>query len=196
MDLKLDLTKAVKIVIAKDETHHVEYIIDNGEIKDVNLIEIDNSPEKSCDKKAVELDPPVNNPEYNDRYFIDKAVPLAEKIVRGRNMVATVQDGMSDTSNPEALHNILKDGTTDGKEKASAFQEIENNREVADELKNLKEAWKEKWINEQSNSNAVSMDRSKKLMELVKNGDIDKRVKKQKQGGIPKIIYNAMKGEK
>ena len=193
MDLKLDLTKAVKIVIAKDETHHVEYIIDNGEIKDVNLIEIDNSQEKSCDKKAVELDPPVNNPEYNDRYFIDKAAPLAEKIVRGRNMVATVQDGMSDTSNPEALHNILKDGTTDGREKASAFQEIENNREVAEDLK---ETWKEKWINEQSNRNSVSMDRSKKLMELVKNGDIDNRVKKQKQGGIPKIIYNAMKGEK
>ena len=98
MDLKLDLTKAVKIVIAKDETHHVEYIIDNGEIKDVNLIEIDNSQEKSCDKKAVELDPPVNNPEYNDRYFIDKAAPLAEKILNGRKMVATVQDGISDTS--------------------------------------------------------------------------------------------------
>ena len=187
MDLKLDLTKAVKIVIAKDETHHVEYIIDNGEIKDVNLIEIDNSPEKSCDKKAVELDPPVNNPEYNDRYFIDKAAPLAEKILNGRKMVATVQDGISDTSNPAALHNILEDGTTDINEK----YDVE--REVAEDLK---ETWKEKWINEQSNRNSVSMDRSKKLMELVKNGDIDNRVKKQKQGGIPKIIYNAMKGEK
>ena len=188
MDLKLDLTKAVKIVIAKDETHHVEYIIDNGEIKDVNIIEIDNSPAKSCDKKAVELDPPVNNPEYNDRYFIDKAAPLAEKILNGRKMVATVQDGISDTSNPAALHSILKDGTTDINEK----YEIKEKNQVDD----IKEAWKEKWINEQSNSNAVSMDRSKKLMELVKNGDIDKRVKKQKQGGIPKIIYNAMKDVK
>jgi hypothetical protein len=37
------------------------------------------------------------------------------------------------------------------------------------------------------------MERSKKLIELVKNGDIDKRVKKQAEGGIPKIISNVFK---
>lgn len=183
MDLKLDLTNAVKIVIAKDETHHVEYIIDNGEIKDVNLIEVDKFPAKDCDKKAVELDPPLINQEYNDRYFIDKAVPLAEKIVSGRKMVATVQDGISDTSNPAALHEILNDGTTDINEK----YEIEDSRDVPKEI----ESFKERWSKAQNNSE--SMERSKKLMELVKNGDIDKRVYKHNNGGIPKIIYNAIK---
>lgn len=174
MELKLDLTKAVKIVIEKDEKHHVEYIIDNGEIKDVNIIEIDNSPAKVYQKsEPIELDPPVNNPEYNDRYFINKAAPLAEKILSGRKMVATVQDGISDTSNPAALHGILNDGTNDGKE----IEEIKD--------------FEKKWNNVQDN--AVVMERSKKLIELVKNGDIDKRVKKQSEGGIPKIISNAFK---
>jgi hypothetical protein len=173
MNLKLDLTKAVKIVIAKDETHHVEYIIDNGEIKDVNIIEIDNSQVKNCEKKTIEFDPPVNNPEYNDRYFIDKAVPLAEKILSGRKMVATVQDGISDTSNPATLHEILNDGTNDGKE--------------TEEIKDFEKKWNK------VQDNAVVMERSKKLIELVKNGDIDKRVKKQSEGGIPKIISNVFK---
>lgn len=169
MDLKLDLAKAVKIVIAKDENHHIVYTIDNGEIKDVNIIEIDNSPSKCCEKTISE-ESLKEEPVYNDRYFIDKASSLAEKIVSGRETVSRVKDAISDTSNPETLHSILGDGTTD---KPLNIPEVMTQKEEEKKVN----AWKDKWINEQSNKHAISMERSKKIMELVKNGAIDRKVK-------------------
>ena len=157
MDLKLDLAKAVKIVIAKDENHHIEYIIDNGEIKDVNIIEIDNSPAK-CYEKTISEESLKEEPVYSDRYFIDKASSLAEKIVSGRETVSKVKEGISDTSNPAALHDILNDGTTE----------------------------KNNILDEQIQRHNVSMDKSKKIMELVKNGEIDEILKRQHNN----TIYN------
>ena len=184
MDLKLDLTKAVKIVIAKDENHHIEYIIDNGEIKDVNIIQFGNTPPTCCyNKQTTSFDDSVDTSEFDDRYFIDKATPLAEKIISGRKMVATVQDAISDTSNPAALHAIINDGTTDVKEPRPILSKTEASRSVLKEdgeFVNYPEA----------------IERSKKIIELVKNGEIDKRAKKRRQISTPKIIYNFLKSSK
>lgn len=201
MDLKLDLTKAVKIVIAKDENHHIEYILDNGEIKDVNIIEIDNSPAKMKEKGLYSPYDKISTDEQStvkldDRHFIDKSTPLAKKIINSRQTVSKVKEAISDLSNPAALHEMLDDGTTDEKQISTDDQSCKDPY--------FEQSWKEKWESvkksrqekdkqmvEQKIRYNEGLERSKQIMELVKNGDIDERVKKHhNDNGVPKILEN------
>jgi len=182
MDLKLDLTKAVKIVIAKDEKHHIEYILDNGEIKDVNIIEIDNSPAKMKEKEYEKPFEPIPV-KLDDRHFIDNSTPLAKKIISARETVSKVKEAISDLSNPAALHEMLDDGTTDEKQVVTDNQSTKNPYS--------EQSWKERWENIQKARQNANLERSKEIMELVKNGDIDERVKKHNNdNGVPKILEN------
>jgi len=195
MDLKLDLTKAVKIVIAKDENHHIEYILDNGEIKDVNIIEIDNSPAKMKEKEYEKTFEPIPV-KLDDRHFIDNSTPLAKKIISARETVSKVKEAISDLSNPAALHEMLDDGTTDEKQISTDDQSCKDPY--------FEQSWKEKWESvkksrqekdkqmvEQKIRYNEGLERSKQIMELVKNGDIDERVKKHhNDNGVPKILEN------
>lgn len=159
MNLKLDLANAVKIVVKKDENHLLEYIIDNGEIKDVNIIETDPPKENPVTndelKTALKID---------DRYLLGKGEELASKIINARETVSKVKDAISDTSNTDALHEILQDGTSN----------IAETEKETTETKNA--TYGEKWP---SQPNIKNLERSKKLMELVKNGSIDELIKKQ-----------------
>lgn len=166
MNLKLDLAKAVKIVIEKDENHLLEYIIDNGEIKDVNIIDVDNSPAKEYEKVLYVDDvKPID-----DRYFIDKGEELATKIVAARETVSKVKDAISDISDTNVLHEILDDGT-------SALTEPK--KEENEETETKPNSYGNKWYDQQKERNVRNLERSKKLMELVKNGAIDTIVKEQ-----------------
>jgi hypothetical protein len=183
MDLKLDLTKAVKIVIAKDEKHHIEYILDNGEIKDVNIIEIDNSPVKMKEKEYETPSEPIPV-KLDDRHFIDNSTPLAKKIISARETVSKVKEAISDLSNPAALHEMLDDGTTD--EKQQVTSDTQTTKDPSAD-----QTWKERWASIQKARQDESFERSKQIMELVKNGDIDERIRKHhNDNGVPKILEN------
>lgn len=49
MDFKIDMTNVVKIVTKKDDGSFLEYIIDNGTIKDVNIIQKEITIEEKVD---------------------------------------------------------------------------------------------------------------------------------------------------
>lgn len=189
MDLKLDLTKAVKIVIAKDEKHHIEYILDNGEIKDVNIIEIDNSPAKMKEKALYAPYDQISTNDQtpvklDDRHFIDNSTPLAKKIISARETVSKVKEAISDLSNPAALHEMLDDGTTD--EKQQVTSDTQTTKDPSAD-----QTWKERWASIQKARQDESFERSKQIMELVKNGDIDERIRKHhNDNGVPKILEN------
>ena len=104
MDFKIDMSKVVKIVVAKDENSFIEYTIDNGTIVDVSIV----SKEATIEEKVQNLKQ------------TDEDVKRISKLIEFDN--AGILDKMAKTG--DSLFKTIKDTVVNEPIEASVIKEV------------------------------------------------------------------------
>ena len=96
MDFKIDMSKVVKIVVAKDDNSFIEYCIDNGTIVDVSIV----GKEETIEEKVKNLKQTNEDVkriskliEFDNAGILDKMAKTADRVKRIdglKNMITTI----------------------------------------------------------------------------------------------------------
>ena len=111
MDFKIDMSKVVKIVVAKDDNSFIEYCIDNGTIVDVSIV----SKEATIEEKVENLKQ------------TNEDVKRISKLIEFEN--AGILDKMAKTG--DSLFKTIKDTVVNEPIEANVIQEV---KEVTDNI--------------------------------------------------------------
>lgn len=111
MDFKIDMSKVVKIVVAKDDNSFIEYCIDNGTIVDVSIV----SKEATIEEKVQNLKQ------------TNEDVKRISKLIEFDN--AGILDKMAKTG--DSLFKTIKDTVVNEPIEANVIQEV---KEVTDNI--------------------------------------------------------------
>ena len=111
MDFKIDMSKVVKIVVAKDDNSFIEYCIDNGTIVDVSIV----SKEATIEEKVQNLKQ------------TNEDVKRISKLIEFDN--AGILDKMAKTG--DSLFKAIKDTVVNEPIEANVIQEV---KEVTDNI--------------------------------------------------------------
>lgn len=111
MDFKIDMSKVVKIVVAKDDNSFIEYTIDNGTIVDVSIV----SKEATIEEKVQNLKQ------------TNEDVKRISKLIEFDN--AGILDKMAKTG--DSLFKTIKDTVVNEPIEANVIQEV---KEVTDNI--------------------------------------------------------------
>ena len=111
MDFKIDMSKVVKIVVAKDDNSFIEYCIDNGTIVDVSIV-----------NKEISIEEKVKNLKQTN-----EDVKRISKLIEFEN--AGILDKMAKTG--DSLFKTIKDTVVNEPIEANVIQEA---KEVTDNI--------------------------------------------------------------
>ena len=129
MDFKIDMSKVVKIVVAKDENTFIEYSIDNGTIVDVSIV----GKEATLEEKVQNLKQTDEDVKRISKLIeFDKAGILDKMAKTGDSLFKAIKDTV--VNEPieenvikevkEATDNINQDILTDGVKDAAKIMKL------------------------------------------------------------------------
>lgn len=131
MDFKIDMSKVVKIVVAKDENTFIEYCIDNGTIVDVSIV----GKETTIEEKVQTLKQTNEDVKRISKLIeFDNAGILDKMAKTGDSLFKTIKDTV--VNEPieanviqdvkEATDNINRDTFTEGVKDAAKIMKLQD----------------------------------------------------------------------
>ncbi len=130
MDFKIDMSKVVKIVVAKDDNSFIEYCIDNGTIVDVSIV----GKEETIEEKVKNLKQTNEDVKRISKLIeFDNAGILNKMAKTGDSLFKTIKDTV--VNEPieanviqevkEVTDNINRDTLTDGVKDAAKIMKLQ-----------------------------------------------------------------------